>query len=296
MGKKITFIGCVESSLHLLQKLVDIDANVVGVITKTSSSYNSDFADLTAICRDNQIPYVCVSNVNDEDSLRFIGQHPADIAFCFGWSQLVKSQVIDSFPEGMIGFHPAMLPNNKGRHPLIWALVLGMQETASSFFMIDEEADHGDIVSQRRIPIEYADDASSLYGKVIEAACDQEEEIVESLNEGTLLQDVRPNTGGNSWRKRSHLDGQIDWRMASTAIYNLVRALTHPYVGASFVCGGQEYKVWKVEELPEDNVDNIEPGKVLRVYSDGSFDVKVYGGIIRVLDCDPIALREGEYL
>lgn len=35
--------------------------------------------------------------------------------------------------------------------------------------------------------------------------------------------------------RRGVLDGQIDWRMSSRAIYNLVRALTRPYPGAHFL-------------------------------------------------------------
>ena len=30
---------------------------------------------------------------------------------------------------GVIGYHPAELPKNRGRHPLIWALVLGLKKT-----------------------------------------------------------------------------------------------------------------------------------------------------------------------
>lgn len=50
----------------------------------------------------------------------------------------------------LIGFHPANLPQNRGRHPIIWALFLSLQETASTFFMMDEDTDSGDIISHMR--------------------------------------------------------------------------------------------------------------------------------------------------
>ena len=68
---------------------------------------------------------------------------------------------------GVIGYHPAALPKNRGRHPLIWALVLGLKKTASSFFIMDERADSGDVISQEEIIINDDDDASSLYAKMI---------------------------------------------------------------------------------------------------------------------------------
>lgn len=250
---------------------------------------------MTTICQKHDIPFIYVKNANDEDSLEFVKAHPADIAFCFGWSQLLKLDLISSFPEGVVGFHPAALPNNKGRHPNIWALVLGLESTASSFFMIDEQADHGAIVSQRPITIDYTDDAQSLYDKIMDVACDQEEELVRKLEESRLLEGAIENIGGNVWRKRGKADGQIDWRMSTRAIYNLVRGLTHPYVGAHFIINNAEYKVWKVAEEPGTGFENIEPGKVLTVTND-YFDVKAYDGVIRVLDSDPVPVKEGDYL
>ena len=51
---------------------------------------------------------------------------------------------------GILGYHPSLLPFNRGRHPIIWALALGLKETGSTFFFMDENADTGDIVSQKK--------------------------------------------------------------------------------------------------------------------------------------------------
>ena len=68
--------------------------------------------------------------------------------------------------------------------------------------------------------------------------------------------------------------------MSSRAIYNLVRALTKPYVGAHIVWNDKEYKIWEVIERINDEI-NIEPGKVIEVNnniviktSDGSVELK----------------------
>ena len=47
---KIVFIGTVEFSKQSLLKLVSLNAEIQGVITRRQSSYNSDFADLTEVC------------------------------------------------------------------------------------------------------------------------------------------------------------------------------------------------------------------------------------------------------
>ena len=196
----------------------------------------------------------------------------------------------------MIGFHPAALPNNRGRHPTIWALALGLTETASTFFTISSGADEGDIISQEKVSIDYEDDAQSLYDKIMDVAVIQEEEFVKQMCNGSLQRVPQDIKTGNSWRKRGKIDGQIDWRMSSRSIYNLVRALSKPYIGAHFIFRGDEYKVWKVKEIITDGLENIEPGKVLERNADGSLDVKAGEGGVRLIDFDIIEIDEGEYI
>ena len=76
-----------------------------------------------------------------------------DIIFCFGWSSLIKSEVLNLTKLGVVGYHPAMLPNNRGRHPLIWAKILGLTQTGSTYFFMDEGADTGDILDQSSFEI-----------------------------------------------------------------------------------------------------------------------------------------------
>lgn len=293
---KILFIGCVESSYKLLEVLLREHKDVAGVITKERSDYNTDFRDLAPLCRIYKIPVCYVNNINDAESISFARGVGADICFCFGWSQLLREELIGLFPKGIIGFHPAALPYNRGRHPLIWALALGLKETASTFFMIDAGADTGDIVSQRIVGINYEDDAGTLYEKVMAMAVKQEIELVRNLEEGSLNRISQELKAGNYWRKRGKADGMIDWRMSSRSIYNLVRSLTEPYIGAHFVYAGKEYKVWKTEEINADGIENFEPGKVIAINADGTIDVKAGEGGIRLLRFDTFEVAVGDYI
>lgn len=292
---RIVFIGCVKSSYTFLEALIKNSANVVGVITKEKSDFNADFTDITPLCIENNIPYIFVKTTNDLSSADFIKSLNPDIGFCLGWSLLVSGDIIDLFPMGMVGFHPAALPNNRGRHPLVWALALGLTETASSFFMIDKTADTGDIISQRLIPITYEDTAETLMDKVDSLGAEQLVELCKAFEENKVVRIPQSSDEGNFWRKRGKCDGQIDWRMSSKAIYDLVRALTKPYVGAHFVKDDIDYKVWAVRELKSPKYNNIEPGKIIAVTENG-FTVKVWDNLIEVLSCDPIQLSVGDYL
>ena len=109
-----------------------------------------------------------------------------DAIYCFGWSHLLSQEVLRAAPLGCVGYHPALLPWNRGRHPIIWALALGLSQTGSTFFLMDEGADTGDILSQRTVPIEDEDDAGTLYEKLKAVACNQTEEIDAMVAQGHL--------------------------------------------------------------------------------------------------------------
>ncbi len=293
---KIFFIGCVESSKILLTRLLENNHEICGIATKEASGYNADFYDLSDIGSKYGIPTMYVKNINDKESVDFIKSTAPDVLYCFGWSQLLKEQLLNIPPMGAYGFHPAELPYNRGRHPIIWALVLGLKSTAVTFFELNIKADAGKIISQRKIQIAYEDDARSLYNKIMNEAEEQVLEFTEKLETGAVLPEIVPNVGGNIWRKRSEPDGIIDWRMSSLAIYNLVRALTKPYFGAEFVHQGKKVRVWKAEEVREQGLKNIEYGKVLKVNSETDYFVKTYDNVIHILDSDSVELKEGDYL
>ncbi|MBO6284199.1 MAG: methionyl-tRNA formyltransferase, partial [Pseudobutyrivibrio sp.] len=247
--KKTLFIGCVESSYVLLEAMFEAGYPVAGIVTMEQSAINADFKSLVPLAEKYNVPYICTKNVNDDETVGFIKNIAPEVIYCFGWSRLIGSEILALPKYGVVGFHPAALPCNKGRHPLIWALVLGLKETASTFFIMDEGADTGDIISQMPVAISDTDDAADLYAHVLEVAKKQVIEFTKAFAEDRVEPKKQDPTAGNAWRKRGRADGQIDWRMSARAIYNLVRGLTHPYVGAHFMKGEAEVKVWKCQVI-----------------------------------------------
>lgn len=292
---RIIFIGTVEFSRLALKRLVAIRAEVVGVCTLEGSSFNADYADLSPLCREHEIPLMIVDDINASATLDWIRARAPDVIFCFGWSRLLKEQLLAVAPLGVVGFHPAALPANRGRHPLIWALALGLEHTASTFFFMDVGADSGDILSQRSLAIDPTDDARALYDKVCASALEQIAQFVPQLANGSFARVPQDHTQANTWRKRGMADGQIDWRMSAHSVHNLVRALNKPYVGAHFVVYGKEIKVWKSMVLG-DAPANVEPGKVLAIRA-GAPVIKCGQGALCLLVTEPTFNPiEGSYL
>jgi methionyl-tRNA formyltransferase len=222
-----------------------------------------------------------------------------DIVYCFGWSYLLRQSILAIPRFGVIGYHPTKLPQNRGRHPIIWALALGLKETASSFFYMDEGADSGDLISQETLEITQDDTAKTLYARLQELALEQVEVFTAQLVSGENIRLPQCHEHANYWRKRNTQDGQIDWRMPAEGIYNLVRALTHPYVGAHFLHHGQEVCVWacKISEgYRQEDILHVEPGRVLSC-NQQHIDVRCGDGVICLMEHEMLELPlVGAYL
>lgn len=293
---RIVYIGLVDFSYHCLGEVLKNGGDVTGVVTSKETAANSDYCDLTPLARHHAIPIHYCRNVNDPETVAWIREKRPDIIFCWGWSQLIKDTLLPLPPMGIVGVHPALLPQNRGRHPLIWALVLGLDESGLTFFFMDEGADSGPILSQRRFGITHQDTATTLYERIKELATIQIAEFLPQLIARTHEPVQQDHGKANYWRKRTVRDGMIDWRMNAESIVNLVRALTRPYPGAQFDYREQSITVRQACRYEKDVPRNIEPGKIIEV-SNGIPVVKCHDGAIALVRYEPhIDFTEGEYI
>ncbi|MDA3832942.1 MAG: formyltransferase family protein [Spirochaetales bacterium] len=295
---RVAFIGCVNFSFQILQHLCTCqDVDLVGVVTRKESSFNSDFQNLEPLAIDAGVRCFLAQGNDQAAMATWLRDLQPDVIYCFGWSYLLGKDILQIPRLGVVGYHPAALPKNRGRHPIIWALALDLHETASTFFFMDEGADSGDILNQVTVAITSEDNASTLYGRLIDTAKSQVSIFTRQLAHNDFTRVKQDHACKNYWRKRSKADGLIDWRMSAENIYNLVRALTKPYIGAHCIYREAEIKVWGCETLClHGKFNNIEPGKVLDV-ANNRITVKSGHDAVVLIDHELLPLpQKGDYI
>jgi methionyl-tRNA formyltransferase len=260
--KKILFIGSVLFSKEILEYMLKKGFNITAVISKKRKKSISDYYDLKKIRFKKNINFKYSNDINDNKTFQFIKKINPDYVFCLGWSQILKPRTINLANICTIGYHPSDLPNNRGKHPIIWSLVNGLKKTASTFFIINKGIDAGKIISKTKVNIKETDHAKDLYFKLLSEAKKQITNIFKDLRK--VKKQKRGNKKGNYWRKRNYEDGKIDWRMSSKSIYDLVRALSYPYIGAHFIKDAKEIKVFKVKIVKHKSCLD-EPGKIISI-------------------------------
>ncbi len=291
---RILFIGNVLFSYDLLKVALKNKANIIGVITTKKSKFNSDYVDLTSLCKKKKIDIHYTKKINSTKSVKWIKKKSPDYIFCFGWSQILNDKIISIPKKCIIGFHPSKLPMFRGRHPIIWSIILGANEIASSFFIINKNIDDGPIVSQKTLKIKKNNDSFDIYKKITKKAKSQLVDIIKKIKDDKLKIIINNEDKSSSLRKRSFEDGKIDWRMSALSISRLVRALNYPYPGAHLQYKNKIYKIWKVKIIQDKKM--IEPGKILS-NKINTPTIKCADFAIKIISSTPrIDLRGAKYL
>lgn len=287
---RILFLGTVEFSRHCLNEVLKEGGDVVAVLSlaEERAGFHSDYADLSDVAAEYGLEVTRIRNINDPQTVALIQGLEPDVIFVFGWSQLISKTVLDIPPIGCIGTHPTLLPLNRGRHPVVWALVDGLEESGLTFFYMDEGADSGDILWQESFPITLDDDAQTLYKRIEGLASKAIKGFLPQLAQGTAPRFPQNHRHATYRRKRGEKDGQIDWQAPSMTTYNLTRALTRPYVGAHTYVDTKLMKIWRTvlprEPLPP-SATSLEPGTVFAV-REPEFDVRTGDGYLTVVEYD----------
>jgi methionyl-tRNA formyltransferase len=246
-----------------LDTLLTLGAEIAAVFTHADDPAEQVwFRSVRQLADEHGLPAFTLERF-DADWVARLRDWAPDFLFSFYYRRLLPTAVLDTARLGALNLHGSLLPRYRGRCPVNWVLINGERETGVTLHYMVARADAGDIVGQRRVPIADDDTAYTLYGKQTVAATELMREMYPRLCAGTaprVPQDQRLATycGG-----RRPADGVIDWTRSAREIYDLVRAVTHPYPGAFTGWGGRQLLIWSAQIEAPDGTPRQPPGTVL---------------------------------
>jgi methionyl-tRNA formyltransferase len=208
------------------------------------------------------------SGSQQSEILSLVQEFTPDVLFCLGWNYLLGQDVLEVARIASIGYHPSMLPQGRGRSPIIWAIVQGLPEKGSSFFELAPEPDAGGIITQERVLIAKDETSSSLYSKLIQIGYTQFTQIIEQfLGHGKIVPVSQEEFSATTWRKRDEKDGRIDFRMRALCIDRLVRALTWPYPNSTIPLEPDMGFLTVIESCLGTRAESmkLEPGRIIAI-------------------------------
>lgn len=175
----------------------------------------------------------------------------ADVYILCGYNRRLPEELIQIPKKGTINLHAGKLPEYRGASVMNWAIINGETQGACTIHCVAKEFDSGDILAERSYDIRYVDTIADVRNKVNEIFPKLLLSVLRQIQNGTVRRKRQDETKARYWNSRKPEDGMIDWSKSPREIYNLVRALTHPYPGAYTYIEEEKVYVWKATELKD---------------------------------------------
>lgn len=246
---RIVLVGTVESSLVAFRTLIEEGHVPVGVVTLPlpKAARHSDFMDLRPLAARAGVPVIEAASVNEPEVLSEIRALEPDSIFVIGWSQLCRPELLQLPKHGCLGYHPALLPENRGRAVIAWTILQGLKRAGGSLFWLAEGVDSGDLLIQRPLAIDPSETARTLMDKHLQLLPALLREALNMFSLGDFRRIAQDESKATYCARRTADDGWIDWTQSAREIWTLIRATGHPYPGAFTSYNLRKLRVWSAD-------------------------------------------------
>jgi methionyl-tRNA formyltransferase len=251
---------CLEALMEHCRAFGD---EIAAVVTQADDPReNIWFSSVRDLAFQNFLPVYQPKDPNDPAFVAALAKLKPDFLFSCYYRHMLKKPLLDLPRLGALNLHGSLLPRYRGRCPVNWVLVHGETETGVTLHYMEEKPDKGEIVAQKKVPITPEDTALTLFARMTAAAGDLMAEIYPALRAGTAPRLPQDQRQASYFGGRGPEDGRIDWQKGAQEIYNLVRAVTHPYPGAFTMLQGRKLFIWWGQALAAPSADLGAPGQI----------------------------------
>jgi methionyl-tRNA formyltransferase len=195
---------------------------------------------------ENHVPYVqlkALRTPESEELIRSFAPEGFDLFIVASYGKIIPQNILDIPKYKTLNVHPSLLPKLRGPSPMISA-ILTENETGVSIMRLDAEMDHGPILLQKTVPVEwppYAEDLENTLGKV---GGEMLVQVIEPWMRGEIKEIEQDHSKATLCQKIEKTDAEIDLSAPAETNLRKIRAY-HLWPGAYFfdTNGGKKIRV-----------------------------------------------------
>jgi len=299
----LVIAGCKHTTKELISGLLDLGFTIDLVITISPELATKEkvagYVDLRPFLVSKNIRFYSANSYSlksDEDQQQ-LKKESIDVLLVMGWQRLIPEWFLDQLSRGAFGMHGSNkpLPHGRGRSPLNWSLILDKNIFFTHLFKYKPGVDDGDIVGYQIFDITPWDTALTLHYKNLLSMLKLCEVHLPEIIANTFKTFPQKEQEPSFFPKRDRDDGIIFWESSTLDIYNLIRAVTHPFPGAFTFLDKNRIVIWRA--IPFDShIDwyHASPGQILFVFDSGLFLVKTGDTTLLVQEYEGIELTAAD--
>ncbi len=269
---KIVFMGTPDFAVATLDALAAAGHELPLVITQPDRPKGRhgevQKSDVRAAAERYGIPVATPERIRKDEGLKErLRTIAPDVIVVTAFGQILPKDILDIPKYGCVNVHASLLPKYRGAAPVQWAVLNGDAESGVTTMQMDEGLDTGDILLEKRIPLDPKETGGSLFDKLAKLGGELILETLDGLQAGTLTptpQDASKATKVGLFTKTS---GRIDWQEDAVVIERKIRGL-NPWPSAYSFLNGKQLKFWDADVLTEEDCKKYAIPEVARLMPD----------------------------
>lgn len=236
---------------------------------------------LIDLCEEREVVCFCDIDFRSQEGFSKLKEQAPDLVIVSTFKQILPQSVLSLPPLGVVNLHPSLLPKYRGPSPTNAALRNGDLVTGITAHYVTQGIDEGDILCQKSIAIEEADNDGRLRKKLAGLAGEMMPSLLEQFISFTPPKGIPQDNALASLAPRLSVeDGYIELVDDLRSIRNLVRAST-PLPGASIRVGNRRIAIDRCDACRIDDradglyehdafIDLVARSEALRLYKKAS--------------------------
>ncbi len=226
---KIVFMGTPEFACPPLEQLYNSRHDLLAVVTAPDKPAGRG-KKLTAseVCSraiSLNVPILKPESLKDDALYEQLKQLAPDLIVVIAF-RLLPQRLYELPKLGAINIHASLLPRYRGAAPIQWALINGETETGLTSFFLKKQVDTGDVILQKRVPIEDTDNYDSLYHRLSDLTGPFLLETLDLIESGSAQPVKQADSQASAAPKIGPFDALIDFGFPAPKVRNFIRGLS----------------------------------------------------------------------
>jgi methionyl-tRNA formyltransferase len=260
---RIVFFGTPAFAVASLRALLQGHFTVAGVVTQPDKPQGRSRSELIpppvkVFAQSQGIPVLQPGRPVGDVFAASLRRLEADLGIVVAYGHILRPEILDIPPQGMINVHASLLPRYRGAAPVQHAILRGETETGITIMQMEAGLDSGPTIHRVATAIEPDETAGQLAGRLAELGATALIEALSLISGGLARPQPQDNARATFAPKIDREMARLVWERDAATLVRQIRAFD-PSPGAWTTLNSGSLKLFSVREVPGTGA----PGEVL---------------------------------
>ena len=252
MPHRLVFFGTPSFAVPALTALLESGYDIAAVVTAPDANQGRGqtlkSCPVAELARKHNLLVVQPHKLKSPEVIALLQSLGASAGVLVAYGHIIPDAILHAFARGIVNIHPSLLPKYRGSSPISSCLLNGDTETGITLMQLDEEMDHGPIISQQIETIGPQDTSQTLHDRLAKIGA---QILIKKLPEylaGEIIPEPQDHSLASYTKMIKSEDGLINWGESAQHIYRSWQAY-QPWPGVFTAWQGKRLKFGHLEPL-----------------------------------------------